>query len=84
MVDDLLEIMRSGLIGGGMDAVAALKTVNTAFDTDPAISFKVPCQALLSAFLYGPPDDAVGEPLPEGPTPAPETTESGVSAPITG
>lgn len=82
-VDDLREIIRNGLIGAGMKHVDALKAVDRAFDTAPLITFKVPAQEILSAFLFGPPDDVVGEPSPVVPAPAKETTENGSSAPIT-
>ncbi len=82
-VDDLREVIRNGLIGGGMPHVDALRAVDKAFNAAPAITFKVPAQEILSAFLFGPPDDVVGESLPVGPTPAKETTENGGSAPIT-
>ena len=82
---DLIEVLRNGLIGGGMDHVAALKLVRDAFDFHPLIGFKVPAQTVLSACLYGPPDDTVGEPSPVNPTPAQnDQTGSGSSAPITG
>lgn len=81
---DLIEVLRNGLIGGGMDHVAALKSVRNAFDLHPLIGFKVPAQTVLGACLYGPPDDTVGEPTPVNPTPAQnDQTGSGSSAPIT-
>ncbi|MTH61445.1 gene transfer agent family protein [Paracoccus litorisediminis] len=81
---DLIEVIRNGLIGGGMAAAEALSTVRNAFELHPMIRFKVPATAILSACLYGPPDDPVGEDMPVEPTPGSETTASGNSAPITG
>ncbi|MFG6083921.1 gene transfer agent family protein [Paracoccus litorisediminis] len=84
-VDDLRETIRNGLIGAGMAHVEALKLVDNAFATAPAaIAFKVPAQEILGAYLYGPPDDPVGEDIPVVPTPETETTADGSSAPITG
>ena len=80
---DLFEVLRNGLIGGGMSEVDALKLVTRAFETHPLIAFKVPAQTILAAALYGPADDPVGEPSPAGdPTPSNETA-GGSSAPIT-
>jgi len=84
-VDDLRETIRNGLIGGGMAHVEALKLVDRTFSTtSAAVAFKGPAQEILAAYLYGPPDDPVGEDMPGEPTPANETTASGSSAPITG
>ncbi len=66
---DLVEVLRNGLIGGGMGAVEALQAVRKAFELHPMIGFKIPAQAVLAAALYGPPDDPVGEPQPVEPTP---------------
>lgn len=65
-VGDLIEVLRNGLIGGGMPHVDALKIVRRAFETHPAILFKVPAQAVMAAFLFGPPDDQPGEDSPAG------------------
>ncbi len=78
------EIIRAGLIGGGMDAVSAQEVVGRAFGRHPLIEFKVPAQAILGHALYGPPDDPVGELGPVTPTPASnEKMDSGSSAPFT-
>lgn len=66
---DLIEVLRCGLIGGGMPHVQALKTVEKAFGLHPGIEFKVPAQAVLSHCLYGPPEDQPGELMPVQPTP---------------
>lgn len=80
---ELIEIIRWGLIGGGMAPVDALKAVQKAFELHDLISFKVPAQAILGATLFGPPDDAVGEPIPVARHRRKKKTASGSSAPIT-
>lgn len=80
---ELIEVLRNGLIGGGMPHVEALKAVRDAFDLHDLIGFKVPVQEVLAVCLYGPADDPVGEPLPVMPTPENEKTDAGSSAPIT-
>ncbi|WP_313349787.1 gene transfer agent family protein [Paracoccus sp. (in: a-proteobacteria)] len=83
-VDDLREVFRNGLIGGGMGHVEALKLVDKAFDTAPAVAFKAPASVILAAYLYGPPEDAVGEDIPVGPAPKKrKKTGAGSSAPTT-
>ncbi|WP_312529916.1 gene transfer agent family protein [Paracoccus sp. (in: a-proteobacteria)] len=83
LASELVAVIRWGLIGGGMAPVDALKAVKKAFDFHDLISFKVPVQTILGAALFGPPYDAVGEPIPVEPTPEQEQTASGSSAPIT-
>lgn len=82
---DLIEVIRNGLIGGGMDHVQALRLVRDAFDAHPVVSFKVPAQALLAHALYGPPEDEgadrSGEQGPVQPTPASEKTANGHGEP---
>lgn len=74
-VGDLIEVLRNGLIGGGMPHVDALKAVRKAFDSHPVILFKVPAQTVLAAFLFGPPDDQPGEVSPAG-----DPTQTGLNA----
>lgn len=81
---DLFEILRFGLIGGGMDHPAALKTVRDAFDRHPLIEFKVPAMAVLMAALYGPADDPAGKDSPAGGITPPENAADGSSADSTG
>lgn len=78
--DELHEILRNGLIGGGMAHVEALKLVDHAFDRSPGIAFKVPAMEVLASYLFGPKDDPVGEDIPVAPTPGIEKTVSGNSA----
>lgn len=80
---EIYEILRNGLIGGGMGHVEAQKLVKDAMEKHPHISLKTPAMEVMSAFLFGDPDDPVGEPLPVEPTPATEKTASGNSAPTT-
>ena len=83
-VDDLREIMRNGLIGGGMDHVQALRLIEQADATATGISLKVPALEVMLAYLYGPADDPVGEPSPAGDqTPQSQKTGDGDSASIT-
>lgn len=77
-VDDLFEVLRFGLIGGGMDRSAATKLVQDTFDRTPLLEFKVPALAILAFALIQPEDDPVGEPSPAGET-TPSGTESGSS-----
>lgn len=69
---EAFEVLRFGLIGGGMDEAAAKRAVADAFDRHPLIAFKVPAMTVLLAALYGPADDPAGEPSLAG-----ETTQSG-------
>ena len=81
---EAFEVLRWGLIGGGMADTAAKKAVVDAFDRHPVGSFKVPALTVIMAALYGPPDDPVGKPsLASGATPTGESAESGSSAPST-
>ena len=81
---ELMEVIRNGLIGGGMSEDQAKHVVSRAFIQYPLIGMKVPAQQLLSLCLFGPPDDPVGEDSPAGdPTPSPAAGENGSSAAIT-
>lgn len=81
---EVFEVLRWGLIGGGMGDAAAKKAVADAFDRHPVGAFKVPALAVMMAALYGPPDDPVGKPsLASGETPTGESAEGGSSAPST-
>ena len=82
-VTDLFETLRFGLVGGGMEPVAALRAVRDAFDRHPIIDFKVPAMEALMAALYGPSDDPAGKPSPAGETTPRESADDGSSAPST-
>ena len=85
LATEAFEILRWGLIGGGMDAVLAKKAVEGAFSRHPVGAFKVPALAVMMASLYGPAEDPAGKPSPAGEmTPVASPEESGSSAPTTG
>lgn len=74
-VDDLIEVIRLGLIGGGgMKRAEAGPFVTKVFELHPLISFKMTAQAILTAALVGVKDDPVGE--PEGVVGSPENGNS--------
>lgn len=58
--DEAFEIIKWGLIGGGMDAAKANKKCVKAFDTTPLSKFKPVALKILADSLYGPSDDPVG------------------------
>ena len=80
---EVFEILRFGLIGGGMEPVRAMTTVQGAFERHPLVQFKVPALAILMAALYGPVDDPAGKDSPAGETTPPESADAGSSAPST-
>lgn len=82
---DLFEILRWGLIGGGMGALEAEKLVQRLWSQHPKAAFKSPALEVMAHALYGPADDAVGDDaggksqtVPD-PTPDEQKTESGSS-----
>lgn len=75
LASEVFEVLRWGLIGGGMAAGEAQKTVANAFDRHPVTAFKLPALTVILAALYGPADDPVGKPSLAG-----ETTPSDESA----
>ena len=82
-VDDVVQPLRLGLIGGGMDDGTAHKTVVSAIDASPFAAFRIPAYAVLMAALYGVEDDQPGKGEGEAGDP-PESPEDGSSAPSTG
>lgn len=62
-VDDLVQVLRWGLVGGGeMDAADAATFVTPLIDLHPLTEFKLPALAVLSHAILGPDaDDPVGE-----------------------
>ena len=81
LATEAFEILRWGLIGGGMKDGDAKKAVTDAFDRHPVGAFKVPALTVIMAALYGPPDDAVGKPSLAGETtPNSEIADAGSSA----
>lgn len=73
--DDVREIVRIGLIGGGMKPVEALSLVRRYVDARPLAESSVHAQLILGAALFGPPDEAL-----EGKDEAAETTTTTGSA----
>ena len=65
---EAFEIIRWGLIGGGMKDGEAKKAVADAFSRHPVGAFKVPALTVMMAALYGPQDDPVGKPSLAGET----------------
>lgn len=59
--DDVIQVLRWGLVGGGMESDRAAQLVTPLIDLHPLAEFKLPALAVLSASLFGPPDDPVGE-----------------------
>ncbi|TRD21912.1 gene transfer agent family protein [Palleronia caenipelagi] len=83
-IGDLLEILRWGLIGGGMPHVEADALIQRISRQHPYASFKAPALEVLAHALYGPADDPVGEDLPvTAPTPDQQKTGDGNSVPST-
>ena len=81
LATEAFEILRWGLIGGGMADGAARKAVADAFDRHPVGAFKVPALSVMMAALYGPADDPVGKPSLAGETtPNSEIAAAGSSA----
>lgn len=74
MVEDLREVLRHGLIGGGMKAPEAAKAIERWVDGEPLADSIVPAIAVLAAGLYGPPDEDAGKSpaASEARTPPPE------------
>jgi len=80
-VDDLVQVIRFGLVGAEeMNASDAATLVTPLIDLHPASKFKLTALAILGAALFGVEDDPVGE--PEGVTETPP--ESGSSPSSTG
>ena len=76
-VDDLVETIRLGLIGGGMDRAEAMKTINRVVDQHGWLNVKPTAYAVISLALTGPGDDTPGE--PEGVETPPENGSSAKS-----
>lgn len=79
LIMDLFEVIRFGLIGGGMASADALKVTRDTFERTPLAEFKLTCLEVLSTALYGREDDPVGEADPVEPTPEDEKTADGSS-----
>lgn len=73
-IDDLIEVVRLGLIGAEMDKDEAKALVMKVFDLHPPIAFKLVALRILSSELLGIDGDPVGE--PDGVAGAPENGNS--------
>ncbi len=60
-VEDITNIIRLGLIGGGMEPSPALKIARLYVEARPPMENLIPAQAILSAALMGAPEEKVGE-----------------------
>lgn len=60
-IEHISNVIRLGLIGGGMDPVAALKKVRTYVEARVPLENHAFAVAILSAGLMGAPDEPVGE-----------------------
>lgn len=69
-VDDILAVLRQGLIGGGMAPEVAKAKVLQLAETYPLGRFRPLCERIMQAALYGDEGDPVGEPGEPG-TPGP-------------
>ncbi|MEZ2132466.1 MULTISPECIES: gene transfer agent family protein [unclassified Sinorhizobium] len=66
-IEDISNVIRLGLIGGGMSPADALKKVRTYVEARPPLENHTFALAILSAGLLGAPEEPVGE--QEAPTP---------------
>lgn len=53
-VDDLLDVLRLGLAGGGMPSGEAADLINALADRHPLIEFALPAQEVIARALYDP------------------------------
>lgn len=78
---DLFEVIRFGLVGGGMKPGEALKITRSAFERNGTAEFKLTAMTILFHALYGTEDDPPGELGPVNQTtPDQQKTENGNSA----
>lgn len=57
---DISEVIRWGLIGGGMEPVAALKLIRSYVEDRPPMENLMAAQAILTAGVIGAPEEEVG------------------------
>lgn len=67
-VDDLREVIRLGLIGGGMEPLDALALVKRYVDARPLLESVEPAWRIIMAALVGPGDDRPGKAAAEAET----------------
>lgn len=60
-MQDISNVIRLGLIGGGLSAIEALKKTRAYVEAFPPLDNLMPAQAILAAALMGAPDETVGE-----------------------
>lgn len=60
-IEDITNIIRLGLIGGGMEPSPALKLARSYVEDRPPMENLIPAQVILSAALIGVPEEPVGE-----------------------
>lgn len=60
-IEDISNIIRLGLIGGGLEPSAALKLTRRYVEDRPPMENVIPAQIILSAALMGAPEEKVGE-----------------------
>jgi hypothetical protein len=58
-VQDVAQVLRLGLIGGGMEPIKALRLVREYVEQRPSMESLLQAQAILSAGLVGAPDEAL-------------------------
>lgn len=75
-VEDIREIVRCGLIGGGMAPIRALKMVTMYVEERPIMENVGLARKILGAGLIGAPEEDVGEPLAADQATTAETTDS--------
>lgn len=57
MVDDIVQTIRLGLIGGGLGPIEAMKLVRVYVEERPLVESIMPAIAILSSALVGAPDE---------------------------
>ena len=80
-VQDISDVIRLGLIGGGMKPVEALNLVRTYVNARPPMENLMLAQAILSAALVGAPDETQKKSRPKQKASATASAESGASGP---
>jgi hypothetical protein len=60
-IEDIANIIRLGLIGGGLEPAPALKLARRYVEARPPMENLIPAQVILSAGLAGAPEEKVGE-----------------------
>lgn len=84
LVDDLLHVLRLGLIGGGMPEGEASKLIGDVVDNTPLLSLSTTAYLVLSNALVGEDHDQLGESSPTEEVASPSaSTKSGDSPDFT-